>query len=162
MNKKEFTDDQLACMRELSKIGARCIARDMFGRIYLYKSYPTKDKSYWSGLILCEIPSSMFPQIIWGDKNPICVDDYIKSTDIDPADFVDRLIKESHGINQEFLKECEIASKEFHFKKHRIRNKIKNILGRDRVVMKQKQVGGDNSVQIGIMNNHFENEDSKE
>lgn len=78
MFKKEFSNDELACMRILYKIGARYITRDKSSSIDLYRDMPTmKRENYWEDLSDFSLPYEMFPQIQWEDEDATCIADYI-------------------------------------------------------------------------------------
>ena len=76
--RKYFSNDQLAVMRELYRIGFRFVAQDEDACLYAYSAEPHRDSNgYVGGSMFHIIPSQFFQQIMWEDE-PICIADYIK------------------------------------------------------------------------------------
>ena len=81
--KKVFSDDQLAVMRELRRIGFNFMARDKEGNcLFTYKNKPIKHEGEWNADGLCYIiPGGIFQQITADDVECLCFADYINVED---------------------------------------------------------------------------------
>jgi len=79
--RKNFSNDQLVVMKELYKSGIRYIVRDEKGSVYLHTNKPGRAENIWveyDGKFF-RIPTSMFPQIVWDDEEPVCIADYVNT-----------------------------------------------------------------------------------
>lgn len=80
-DKKKFTPDQLATMREYHTGGGiNYVARDKGGLVHFYEHRPKKRDNIWmvqTGGSSWPVPIEMFPQILWSDNEPVRLADYI-------------------------------------------------------------------------------------
>ena len=83
--KKEFTDDELCILRNIDK-KYKWITRDKSGLICTFVLKPKKTEKFWAGgwsddasyASLVAIKNSLFIEIKWEDKEPVCIDDYVE------------------------------------------------------------------------------------
>ena len=78
--KKEFTDDELAIMRNIPK-EYEWMARDKGGVPYTHEEKPKKEDGLWENEGHCYslgVFKHLFQTITSEDKEPVCIDDYVE------------------------------------------------------------------------------------